>query len=218
MLTRFVRRPLGLGLSALLLATLAVLVPVAPAQAHDRLVSSDPESGATLDSAPEEIGLTFSANVQDIGGSVDLTDADGEKVSVGSPEVDGTTVTTAVEDDLSAGDYEVRWRVVSSDGHAISGVVDFTVEGDEGSSDEGSSDAGSDSASSSSEFSQAPTSSDAETSSPESSGTSDEASESAGSEEESGTSPAMLLLAAGVVVVVLGAGAVLLRSRRRGDD
>lgn len=213
MLTRFVRRPLGLGLSALLLATLAVLVPVAPAQAHDRLVSSDPESGATLDSAPEEIGLTFSANVQDIGGSVDLTDADGEKVSVGSPEVDGTTVTTAVEDDLSAGDYEVRWRVVSSDGHAISGVVDFTVEGDEGSSDEGS-----DSASSSSEFSQAPTSSDAETSSPESSGTSDEASESAGSEEESGTSPAMLLLAAGVVVVVLGAGAVLLRSRRRGDD
>lgn len=213
MLIRFVRRPLGLGLSALLLATLAVLVPVAPAQAHDRLVSSDPESGATLDSAPEEIGLTFSANVQDIGGSVDLTDADGEKVSVGSPEVDGTTVTTAVEDDLSAGDYEVRWRVVSSDGHAISGVVDFTVEGDEGSSDEGS-----DSASSSSEFSQAPTSSDAETSSPESSGTSDEASESAGSEEESGTSPAMLLLAAGVVVVVLGAGAVLLRSRRRGDD
>lgn len=213
MLTRFVRRPLGLGLSALLLATLAVLVPVAPAQAHDRLVSSDPESGATLDSAPEEIGLTFSANVQDIGGSVDLTGADGEKVSVGSPEVDGTTVTTAVEDDLSAGDYEVRWRVVSSDGHAISGVVDFTVEGDEGSSDEGS-----DSASSSSEFSQAPTSSDAETSSPESSGTSDEASESAGSEEESGTSPAMLLLAAGVVVVVLGAGAVLLRSRRRGDD
>ena len=216
MLTRFVRRPLGLGLSALLLATLAVLVPVAPAQAHDRLVSSDPESGATLDSAPEEIGLTFSANVQDIGGSVDLTDADGEKVSVGSPEVDGTTVTTAVEDDLSAGDYEVRWRVVSSDGHAISGVVDFTVEGDEG--DEGSSDEGSDSASSSSEFSQAPTSSDAETSSPESSGTSDEASESAGSEEESGTSPAMLLLAAGVVVVVLGAGAVLLRSWRRGDD
>lgn len=213
MLIRFVRRPLGLGLSALLLATLAVLVPVAPAQAHDRLVSSDPESGATLDSAPEEIGLTFSANVQDIGGSVDLTDADGEKVSVGSPEVDGTTVTTAVEDDLSAGDYEVRWRVVSSDGHAISGVVDFTVEGDEGSSDEGS-----DSASSSSEFSQAPTSSDAETSSPESSGTSDEASESAGSEEESGTSPAMLLLAAGVVVVVLGAGAVLLRSWRRGDD
>lgn len=213
MLTRFVRRPLGLGLSALLLATLAVLVPVAPAQAHDRLVSSDPESGATLDSAPEEIGLTFSANVQDIGGSVDLTDADGEKVSVGSPEVDGTTVTTAVEDDLSAGDYEVRWRVVSSDGHAISGVVDFTVEGDEGSSDEAS-----ESASSSSEFSQAPTSSDAETSSPESSGTSDEASESAGSEEESGTSPAMLLLAAGVVVVVLGAGAVLLRSRRRGDD
>ena len=213
MIQRFIRRPLGVGLSALLLTAFAVLVPVAPAQAHDRLVSSDPESGATLESAPEEIGLTFSANVQDVGGSVDLTDGDGEKVSVGSPETDGTTVTTAIEDDLPAGDYEVRWRVVSSDGHPISGVVDFTVEGDEGSSDEGS-----DSASSASEFSQAPTSSDSETSSPASSGTSDEASESAGSEEESGTSPAMLLLAAGVVVVVLGAGAVLLRSRRRGDD
>lgn len=209
---RRAHRSLRVGLSALLLGTAAVLGPIAPAQAHDRLVSSDPESGATLEEAPEEIGLTFSANVQDVGGSVDLTDGDGETVQVGDLETEGTTVTTAIEDELPAGDYEVRWRVVSSDGHPISGVVDFTVEEGEESA------AGDDSSSSATEFSRAETSSEAASSSAEPSETSEGADEAASSEEEeASTSPAMLLLAAGVIVVVLGAGALLLRSRRRGD-
>ncbi len=215
--TRKTHRPLRLAVSSLLLAALAILVPTAPAQAHDRLVSSDPESGVTLDEAPEEIGLTFSASVQDIGGSVDLVDGDGEAVEVGSPQTEGATVTTTVEDELPAGDYEVRWRVVSSDGHPISGVVDFTVEEGAGASSESPSDE--DSSSNASEFSQAP--SESATSSADSPETSDEAAgddSSEASDEESSTSPAMLLLAAGAIVVVLGAGAALLRSRRRSDD
>lgn len=199
--TRHSRRPLRLGLSALLLGVLVVLVPVAPAQAHDRLVSSDPESGATLEEAPEEIELTFSAAVQDIGGSVDLVDGDGGAVEVGSPSTEGSTVTTSVDEELPAGDYEVRWRVVSSDGHAISGVVEFSVEGQEG----------------------AATDSSSTTSSPapsESTAASPTDSSGAEAPEEDAESSPVLLLLAGVaaVAIVLGAVFGLLRARRRSDD
>lgn len=207
--TRTIRRPLRPGLSALLLAVFAVLVPMTPAQAHDRLVSSDPESGATLDTAPEEVSLTFSAAVQDIGGSVDLVDADGSPVEVGSPTTEGTTVTTEITDDLAAGDYEVRWRVVSSDGHPISGVVDFTVEGEASSTE----------SSSSTSSSTTPPESESTTSTPTdtASASPDATEESASSEEDSGTPWGLVLGGVAAVVIVLGAVLALLRSRRRGD-
>lgn len=197
-------RALWLGLPALLLALLVVLVPAGPAQAHDRLTDSDPAQGATLDSAPEEVTLTYSAAVQDVGGSVEVMDADGTAVGVGSPKAEGSTVTTAIEDDLAAGDYEVRWRVVSSDGHAISGVIDFTVAEGAGASSMTSS--------SSSTTSAAPSESSTGDASPEDTGAGDTA---AADEESSGSSPTMPLILGGVaVVIVLGAGFVLLRSRR----
>lgn len=207
--TRTHHRRLRLGLPALLLGLLVALLPALPAQAHDRLTSSDPTSGASLESAPKEVELTFSADVQDVGGSVELVDGDGKAVSTASPVTEGSTVTTAVEDDLAAGDYTVRWRVVSSDGHAISGVIDFTVEED---------------AAASSSSSESP-SAGASGTATESAGSSDEASTgqdgadaSDSADEDSGPSVTVLLLGAAGVVIVLAAVAALIRSRRRADS
>ncbi|WP_338752251.1 copper resistance CopC family protein [Janibacter alittae] len=129
MTTSFSRRALRIGLSALLVSFLTVLGLTAPAQAHDRLLESVPAADSTLNEAPEEIALTFSADVESIGSSVELRDSDGNALSVGSLEGEGSTVTADINDELTAGDYEVRWRVVSSDGHPISGVTPFTVKG-----------------------------------------------------------------------------------------
>lgn len=129
MTTSTFRRALRLGLSALLLSLLTVLGLAAPAQAHDRLLESNPVTNATLNESPKKISLTFSAAVESLGSSVKLVDSDGDAASVGSLEGKGATVTADVKEELSAGDYEIRWRVVSSDGHAISGVTPFTVEG-----------------------------------------------------------------------------------------
>lgn len=209
--TRTHHRPLRLGLPALLLGLLVALLPALPAQAHDRLTSSDPTSGASLESAPKEIELTFSADVQDVGGSVELVDGDGKAVSTGSPVTEGSTVTTAVEDDLAAGDYTVRWRVVSSDGHAISGVIDFTVEGDAAASSSSSESPSAGASATATESADASSSDEASTGQ-------DGADASDSAEEDSGPSVTVLLLGAAGVVIVLAAVAALIRSRRRTDS
>lgn len=199
--TRTHHRPLRLGLPALLLGLLIALLPALPAQAHDRLSSSDPTSGATLERSPKEIELTFSAEVQDVGGSVKLVDGDGGAVPVASPVTEGSTVTTAIKDELAAGEYSVRWRAVSSDGHAISGTIDFTVEKGASAS---SSEATSKSAS--------PTATESAGGTSAKDPGSDAASET---EEESGPSMTMILLAAAAVAILVAAAAALVRSRRR---
>lgn len=110
-----------------LLAALVVLAPGGVATAHDELLSTDPEDGATLQEAPEELVLTFSGQIAQVGAQLQVTDADGGDVADGDPVVQGTDLIQALTD-IGSGDYEVIWRVTSSDGHPISGTFDFTVE------------------------------------------------------------------------------------------
>ncbi|WP_239639969.1 copper resistance protein CopC, partial [Microbacterium sp. B24] len=76
--------------AALLAATLAaaaVLVPAAPAAAHDELLASSPSPGAALDSAPTEVTLTFSADVLTIGAAVIVADGAGKDWAAAAPAV-----------------------------------------------------------------------------------------------------------------------------------
>lgn len=111
---------------SLLVAT-AVMLPQA-ALAHDELISSDPDDGDTVE-APDELTLTFSGQIAEVGAAVVVTDDQDDSVTDGEPEVDGTAVVQDLADDLAAGDYEVVWRVTSEDGHPISGTFSFAVEG-----------------------------------------------------------------------------------------
>lgn len=115
--------------AALLLATAAVAGIAAPAAAHDELVESDPVAGASLDSVPAEITLTYSAEILAEDGATEIvvTDGAGAEVQDGSPQVEGTVVTQPLLADAAGGDFVVLWKVVSSDGHPISGELDFTV-------------------------------------------------------------------------------------------
>lgn len=110
-------------------ALLALLVAVGatPAAAHDQLLDSSPSEGEHLDTAPTEVALRFSDEILTIGPAVLVVDTDGTSWTDGDPELDGPDVVTPLADGLPDGAYEVRWRVVSSDGHPISGVVPFTV-------------------------------------------------------------------------------------------
>ncbi|CAM4084045.1 copper resistance CopC family protein [Janibacter anophelis] len=117
---------------AALLAALVVTAP--PASAHARLEASSPKDGSTLTATPPEIMLRFNEEVQDglnqvsvKSGSTDVTDGD--------LEIDGNTVYQPIKARLDAGDYTVSYKVVSADGHPISGTLNFTYappEGDDG--------------------------------------------------------------------------------------
>lgn len=109
------------------LTTGVVLLAAPPASAHDDLVSSTPDSGDRLDAVPDTISLTYSDELLPIGAEVIVVSGDGRDWVNGEPEITQTTVTVQLLPEMPAAGYEVRWRVVSSDGHPISGIVPFTV-------------------------------------------------------------------------------------------
>lgn len=111
------------------LAAAAVLATAAPAAAHDELLGSTPASGEALGSAPTEVTLTFSADVLTIGAAVIVADGEGKDWAAAAPAVDNGVVSVPLVPALPAGGYEIRWRVVSQDGHPISGLIPFTVGG-----------------------------------------------------------------------------------------
>lgn len=119
------RHPRATGTVALL--ALALAVGITPARAHDQLIDSSPSPGEHLDVAPEDVTLVFSGDVLDIGAVVRVVDHADTAWTAGDPVLDGPEVVTPLVDDLPDGAYEVRWRVVSDDGHPISGVIPFSV-------------------------------------------------------------------------------------------
>lgn len=122
------RRRLGLAAAAAALGlALAAGTAVAPASAHDELVSSTPAGGDALDTAPAELVLTYSDNILEVGIEMSVTDAAGTEYVADEPTVDGATVTVPLDADMPGGSYQADWRVVSSDGHPISGSIPFTV-------------------------------------------------------------------------------------------
>jgi methionine-rich copper-binding protein CopC len=128
------RRPRLLALAAALGSVLAALslAAASPAWAHDELIGSDPAAGATVEALPAEIELTFSAIVLDEPGATEIvvTDAAASSLTSGEPVLDGTRVRQSLTGDAQ-GTITVLWRVVSSDGHPISGEYSF-IAGDAG--------------------------------------------------------------------------------------
>ncbi|QZY52555.1 copper resistance CopC family protein [Leucobacter tenebrionis] len=109
----------ALGLTAL--ATLGLSLGVAsPALAHDELVDRSVVADAQTGSA-DAIRLSFNNSIIEVGTEIVVTSADGADVTDGTPEVSGPDVTQQLASDLPEGDYDIAWRVVSSDGHPIEG-------------------------------------------------------------------------------------------------
>jgi copper transport protein len=113
---------------AVLVAVVTLLSPSPPASAHAELVSSAPAQGTRLDSFPEQIRLTFTESVTVVAGGLRLVDSDGRTVSR-SPVLQGRTVRWYLPR-LPDGAYVLDWRIVSSDGHPVSGAFSFGVGAD----------------------------------------------------------------------------------------
>lgn len=109
---------------------------VGPASAHASLVASDPRDGATLDRLPSRISFTFSEDVVTPAYVVVRT-ADGADVTSGGPVVDGATVSQRLDGSAATGEITLAYRVVSVDGHPVTGELTVTVRGPGSSSDQG---------------------------------------------------------------------------------
>ena len=116
-----------------LVAALAILVGVlalgtTAASAHATLESSTPADGQSVLTSPSEIRITFSEAVTTISGGLSVLDADGKTVDVGNSEVvGGRTLVAPISESLSDGTYVATYRVLSADGHPVSGSLLFAV-------------------------------------------------------------------------------------------
>lgn len=123
------RRSLITAMATLLLGAGLTLAVATPAQAHDELVSSYPEASSTITGSPAEITLSFSGEL--IAGmqsaAVEVIAPDGQNIATDAPSEDGTSITQHLAQNPPAGLFTVRWKVVSSDGHPISGEYTYTV-------------------------------------------------------------------------------------------
>jgi len=120
-------RSLMIALAAALLGALSIAVAT-PAWAHDELIGASPSVGSEIDALPSEITLTFSGVLMDQPGATDVvvTDAAGTSLTDGDPALDGTRLRQGLAGSAT-GPVTVTWRVVSSDGHPVSGQYTFTV-------------------------------------------------------------------------------------------
>lgn len=126
-LTAPARRVRGRGAVAALIVAAAVgaFGGAQAASAHDSLVSSTPSADESVSTA-SEVALTFSANLlgADGGNEVIVVGPDARHYETDCTALAGPTLTTPVQ--LGpAGEYQVTWRAVSSDGHPVSGTYAF---------------------------------------------------------------------------------------------
>jgi methionine-rich copper-binding protein CopC len=106
-----------------LLVGAVVLLAAAPASAHATLIRTDPADGSELATAPRTVSLTFSENV----GSafVAVTAPDGSPVHTSHVRSVDEKVTASVASTDQRGRYTLAYRVVSADGHPVSGTITF---------------------------------------------------------------------------------------------
>ncbi|MGJ3224843.1 copper resistance CopC family protein [Micromonospora aurantiaca (nom. illeg.)] len=105
----------------------ALLVPAAPAWAHNALRESTPAEGARLTLAPRQVELSFVERLDARFTTVAVTAPGDVAVAAGAPAVSGSRATQPLAPDLPAGSYTVAYRVVSVDGHPVQGSYTFTV-------------------------------------------------------------------------------------------
>ena len=122
-----VSRRAAVTLLGLLAGALIVGATPLSASAHDQVLSTAPASQEHLEVAPTEVSMVFSDAVLDLGATILVVDEAGTDWAQGDVRIAGSAASQGLNGDLPDGRYQVRWRVVSADGHPISGTIPFTV-------------------------------------------------------------------------------------------
>lgn len=105
----------------------ALLFGAAPAWAHSQLEGSSPADGTSVATPPPRVSLTFNEDVQPGFTVITLIGPDGKDYHRGDVTETDQTVTVGALPLGPAGVYQIGYRVVSADGHPVSGKTSFTL-------------------------------------------------------------------------------------------
>ena len=101
---------------------------VSPALAHNTFDSSSPSEGDSLETSPNSWAITFAKSVPLDSFSGEVINGDGIRTQLASPTHGATdNIVVASLPTSLTGEITARWKLVSSDGHVVSGRVAFSV-------------------------------------------------------------------------------------------
>lgn len=119
-----------MGVRALIVAFLATVLGLGAGvtRAHNAYDTSTPADGEVLAAAPTEWTITFTKDVPLNSASAEIITADGVRTDLGPAQAgpQANIIRFALPAALS-GPVGLRWKLVSDDGHVVSGRVAFTV-------------------------------------------------------------------------------------------
>jgi methionine-rich copper-binding protein CopC len=121
--------------ASILALVTSVTLTALPASSHEQLVDQEPKSGQVLEAGIAEVRLSFSDDLISLdnsaGSEIVILDENQNPVNNGCAAIDARTAIARADID-TPGTYQVGWRVVSGDGHPISGSFSFVVENNSG--------------------------------------------------------------------------------------
>jgi methionine-rich copper-binding protein CopC len=113
-----------------LLAFTLTMTSIESASAHAQLTSSVPTKNQTIKVLPSLVWLEFDGDLLSFEekqiNRLTVTNAKKVRVDIGGPIVGGARISTKLKAGLPSGKYLVSYRVVSGDGHPVSGSYSFT--------------------------------------------------------------------------------------------
>jgi methionine-rich copper-binding protein CopC len=121
--------------ASILALVTSVTLTALPASSHEQLVDQEPKPGQVLEAGIAEVRLSFSDDLISLdnsaGSEIVILDSNQNPVNNGCAVIDARTAIARADID-TPGTYQVGWRVVSGDGHPISGSFSFVVENNSG--------------------------------------------------------------------------------------
>lgn len=117
-------------LAAVLAALAVMLAAPGSAVAHAVLTHTTPHQGSSVDTAPSAVQFDFNEPVEVSFGAVRVFDSSGKRVDRGDVSHPGgkqSSVSVGVRGGLGRGIYTGTYRVISADGHPVSGGFSFGV-------------------------------------------------------------------------------------------
>ncbi|MDE1011178.1 MAG: copper resistance protein CopC [Paraburkholderia fungorum] len=100
------------------------------AWSHAGLVKSEPGRRAALTAAPTQIRLCFNEQVEPKFSSVSLIRADAAAIELGALDADPKDprcLSAKITGEMSTGDFTVKYKVLSVDGHVVDYGFGFSV-------------------------------------------------------------------------------------------
>ena len=107
-------------------SALLTLVLAEATWAHAFLDHAEPRAGSSVATAPRQLSLWFTQNLEPAFSTVEVQNSAGGRVDVGKPRI-AANVMHVVLKPLPPGTYRVLWHALSVDTHTTEGSFSFHV-------------------------------------------------------------------------------------------